>query len=375
MSDTTVYDFIVIGAGIAGASVAAELSNSARVALIERESQPGYHTTGRSAALYTRAYGPAVMRAMTRASFGFYSGQADPDMPQDLLQPRGVLFIARADQRDALATMHRDLGDAVVPASFDDLNARVPLIRDDYAIGGLYEADAYDIDVHGTHQHFLRQYRANGGQTILKAEVTGLKRENGTWTVDTHQGQVKAATVINAAGAWADQIAELAGVSPLGLRPLRRTAALIAPPAGVNVDDWPLVVDAEEGFYMKPDAGNLLISPADETLSPPCDAQPEELDIAICVDRIEKAINLQVRRIDHKWAGLRSFFPDKLPAVGYDANAEGFFWLAGQGGYGIQTAPAMARSAAALAMRQDLPQDVRDEGVTADQVSPNRLRI
>ncbi|WP_146347308.1 NAD(P)/FAD-dependent oxidoreductase [Phaeobacter marinintestinus] len=375
MSQTAAFDFIVIGAGIAGASVAAELSNSARVALIERESQPGYHTTGRSAALYTRAYGPAVMRAMTRASFGFYSGGADPDMPQDLLQPRGVLLIARADQRDALATMHRDLGDAVVPASFDDLKAQVPLIRDDYAIGGLYEADAYDIDVHGTHQYFLRQFRANGGQTILQADVTGLSRENGTWAVDSRQGQVKAATVINAAGAWADQIAELAGVSPLGLRPLRRTAALIAPPAGVNVDDWPLVVDAEEGFYMKPDAGNLLISPADETLSPPCDAQPEELDIAICVDRIEKAINLQVRRIDHKWAGLRSFFPDKLPAVGYDANAEGFFWLAGQGGYGIQTAPAMARSAAALAMRQDLPQDVRDEGVTADQVSPNRLRI
>lgn len=367
------YDLIVVGAGIAGASVAAELAGSARVLLLERESQPGYHTTGRSAALYTRAYGPDVMRAMTRASYGFFSGAADPDMPQDLLRPRGVLFIARPDQAGALADMQAELGAAVVPVSAKDMTARVPILRDGYAVGGLYEDGAFDIDVHGAHQYFLRRFRAAGGQLLVNAEVGGLRRQGGAWTVETGQGRFDAPVVINAAGAWADEVAALAGVSRLGLRPLRRTAVLIAPPDGVQIDEWPMIVDAEEGFYAKPDAGKLLVSPADETPSAPCDAQPEELDVAICIDRIEKALDLRVRRVEHKWAGLRSFFSDKLPVVGFSSEEDGFFWLAGQGGYGIQTAPAMARSAAALVLGQNLPQDVQDEGVTPDSVSPDRF--
>lgn len=367
------YDYVVIGAGIAGASVAAELSGTARVLLVERESQPGYHTTGRSAAIYTRAYGPAVMRAMTRASYGLFSGAADPAAPQDLLGVRGVMFIAREDQRDALDGLQAELGQAVVPVLPDEMSERVPLLRSGYAAAGLFEAEAFDIDVHGLHQFYLRKFRENGGETCLKAEVLELSFEADLWRIETPQGRFFAPCVINAAGAWSDEIAELAGALPLGLRPLRRSAALIAPPAGVSVHDWPLVVDADESFYFKPDAGNLMISPADETLSPPCDAQPEELDIAICVDRVQQAVDLTVRRIDHKWAGLRSFFRDKLPAVGFDPSTPGFFWLAGQGGYGIQSAPAMARSASALAMGRDLPADVQDEGVSAEHIAPDRL--
>jgi D-arginine dehydrogenase len=202
-----------------------------------------------------------------------------------------------------------------------------------------------------------------------------LSRIGADWQVEVPGQTMRAPIIINAAGAWADVIAKMAGVATKGLRPLRRTALLVDPPAGMVPDAWPMVVDVEEQFYLKPDAGKLLISPADETPSEPCDAQPEELDIAICVDRIQTAFDLQIRRIDHKWAGLRSFLPDGDPVAGYAPDAPGFFWLAGQGGYGIQSAPAMARSAAALVQGLDLPGDVADLGVTAAALSPSRQQV
>ena len=366
-------DVIVIGAGMAGASVAAELARSARVALLERESAPGYHTTGRSAALFTTAYGPPAIRALSRASHDFFRGRG-PEAPQEaLIRPRGALFVARADQLGAAAALEAELGGAVVPVDPAVATARVPLLREGYVAAALEDRAAADIEVHGLHQHYLRALTARGGTIRLKAEVTGLERSGGDWIVETGAERLCAGIVVNAAGAWADVLARQAGVRPLGLRPLRRTALLVAPPEGVATADWPMVVDVEERFYLKPDAGNLLISPADETPSDPCDAQPDEMDVAICVDRIQSAFDLPVRRIAHKWAGLRSFLPDGVPAVGFDAEAEGFFWLAGQGGYGIQTAPAMARAAAALIEGHALPEDVAAEGVTADGLSPGRF--
>jgi len=369
------YDMIVIGAGMAGASVAAELAGAGRIALLERESQPGYHTTGRSAALYTQAYGPPVIRALSRASHEFFLGRGPGNPPEGLLRPRGALFIARADQADKLEAMRIALGAVAQPLDAAGLRARSPLLRETYASAGLLDTTAADIEVHGLHQHYLSRFRASGGALITKAEVTGLSRTGADWRVEIPGQILSAPIIINAAGAWADVIAELAGVATKGLRPLRRTALLVDPPAGMSPDAWPMVVDVEEQFYLKPDAGKLLISPADETLSEPCDAQPEELDIAICVDRIQTAFDLQIRRIEHKWAGLRSFLPDRNPVAGYDADAPGFFWLAGQGGYGIQSAPAMARSAAALVMGRDLPGDVADLGVTAAALSPARLQV
>ncbi|MEM5493036.1 FAD-binding oxidoreductase [Hoeflea sp. AS16] len=369
------YDIIVIGAGMAGASVAAELAGTGRVALLERENHPGYHTTGRSAALYTQAYGPPVIRALSRASHTFFLGQGPGNPPAGLLRSRGALFVARADQADKLDAMRSALGSVVEPQTAEQLRTRSPLLRDGYASAGLFDNSAADIEVHGLHQHYLRHFRAEGGSLITKAEVTGLNRIGADWQVETPDQILHAPIVVNAAGAWADVIAGMAGVATKGLRPLRRTALLVDPPAGIVPDAWPMVVDVEEQFYLKPDAGKLLISPADETLSEPCDAQPEELDIAICVDRIQTAFDLQIRRIDHKWAGLRSFLPDGDPVAGYAPDAPGFFWLAGQGGYGIQSAPAMARSAAALVRGNDLPGDVADLGVTAAALSPARLRI
>jgi len=365
-------DFIVIGAGMAGASVAAELARGARVALLERESQPGYHTTGRSAALFTMAYGPPAIRALSRASHAFFRGEGPGEPPQGLIRSRGALFVARSDQADALAALRAELGAAVEPMAAEAARDMVPLLRADYASAALIDRFAADIEVHNLHQHYLKAFRAHDGALHLKTQVEGLARDGDDWLVETRQGALRAPVVVNAAGAWADELAQMAGLRPLGLRPLRRTALLVAPPAGMVPDAWPMVVDATEDFYLKPDAGKLLISPADETPSPPCDAQPEELDVAICVDRIETAFDIQIRRIEHKWAGLRSFLPDGNPAVGFDPEAEGFFWLAGQGGYGIQTAPAMARAAAALARGADLPGDIADEGVDPAQLSPAR---
>lgn len=371
---TTGFDCIVIGAGIAGASVAAELSTDRRVLLLERESQPGYHSTGRSAALFTVAYGPRVIRALSRASAAFFDAPASPYLDHPLLEPRGAVFIARQDQQAALARSAEELGSHVTPLTGAEIETRVPLLRKGYATAGLHDAGAADIDVNGLHQHYLKTFRAAGGVLQTKAEVLAL-RKAGDWQVETNQGSFHAPVIVNAAGAWADEIATLAGLKPAGLTPKRRTALTVAPPEGMAPDRWPMVVDIDEQFYLKADAGKLLISPADATPSPPCDAQPEELDVAICIDRIETAFDLSLRRIESRWAGLRSFAPDGDPVAGYDPEGEGFFWLAGQGGYGIQTAPALARTAAALLRDEEIPGDIAAEGVTVEALARSRAGL
>ncbi len=375
-------DFLVVGAGMAGASAAYELAAHGSVLVLEREPQPGYHSTGRSAALYTQTYGHPVVRALTVASWDFYTAPPEGFTEHPLLTPRGVLLIGRPDQTAALDEAFAE-GRRLTPSveRFDAAGAlaRAPFLRADYVAGAVWEPDAMDIDVHAIHTGYLRGLKARGGRVATDAGVQAVERRDGLWVATTPAGVFAAPVLVNAAGAWADALAQLAGVRPIGLVPKRRTAITFDPvfadPADAEgLNGWPMVIDVDEQFYVKPDAGRLLLSPADETPVEPCDVQPEELDIAVAIDRMEQAARFSVRRIAHKWAGLRSFVADKVPVAGFDGEAPGFFWLAGQGGYGIQTAPAMGRTAAALATGGALPPEVAALGVGAADLTPSRLR-
>jgi D-arginine dehydrogenase len=369
-------DVLIVGAGIAGASAAYEIAPFAKVVLLERESQPGYHTTGRSAAVFAPAYGNRVIRALTAASHSFYREQAGGLAEHPVLAPRGALFVGRADQRATL-----DLLQAETSAEVPDLErldrgqtlARVPVLDPAYVAGGLYDPTSMDLDVAAIHQGYLKGLRGRGGTVVTDAEVSAIGGDAAPWRVETRAGPFEAAVLVDAAGAWADALAEMAGVAPLGLVPKRRTAILFEP--SIPPDPaWPLVIDADEQFYFKPESGLLLGSPADETPVPPCDVQPEELDVALAIDRIERAASFRVTHVRRKWAGLRTFAPDKTPAVGMDESAPGFFWLAGQGGYGIQMAPALARAAARLLVEGVLPDDLLGGGLVAEDLLPLRLR-
>lgn len=374
VADQNQYNVAVIGAGIAGASAAAEISSHATVLLLEMERQPGYHSTGRSAAAFSETYGPAPIRALTRASADFYGNPPAGFTANPLLSQRGVILIAREDQIVSLEEMIAELSDSdsMQQLSAHETEARIPLLRKGYAAASLIDRKVSDIDVDALHQGYLRLFRSNGGVIKTDSEVEALERTSDRWSITTKSGHYEAKIIVNAAGAWADKIGALAGASVIGLKPKRRTAIVVAAPANVSPDAWPMVVDIDEKFYLKPDAGRLLISPADETVSPPCDIQPDELDIAICMDRIETAFDLSIQRIENKWAGLRSFVADKCPVCGFDGRAPDFFWLAGQGGYGIQTAPALARIAASQVLHQHVPQAALDQGVRLEDLSPMR---
>ncbi len=250
---------------------------------------------------------------------------------------------------------------------------RVPLLKPEFALYGVYEPGAMDMDVHGIHQGFLRGAKAAGAQLVCDADVQKITREADGWRVDTPAGSFFAVTLVNAAGAWCDELAQLAGVTPFGMSPMRRTALTCDAPAGYDIHDWPMVMDISETFYMKPDAGMLLVSPANEDPVGPQDVQPEELDVAIAVDRMETVTHLQIRQVRRKWAGLRSFAPDRTPVVGFAADVPGFFWLAGQGGYGIQTAPAMGELSAALIQGLPVPTAMVAFGVTQAALAPDRV--
>ena len=370
-------DYLVIGGGIAGASAAFELANHGRVRLAERETTLGYHTTGRSAAMFLENYGEPPVRALASASREFLSHPPDGFASSPILGPRGVLFLAREDQLakvEAALAAKRDRTGIIVEVSPARAREMIPLLKPAYLASALYEEGASEIDVNGLHQGFLRGFKARGGQVITDAPVTALERRAGQWHATTGAGNVTAAVVVNAAGAWADEVAGLAGVAPIGLVPKRRTAFTFDPPAGMDPSAWPMAVDIDEQFYFKVEAGRVLGSPADETPMPPCDVQPDELDIAIAVDRIQRAADVDVRRITHSWAGLRSFVHDHLPVVGYDPVVEGFFWLAGQGGTGIMTSPAISCMVGALATGGALPADITGFGITAETLAPARLR-
>jgi D-arginine dehydrogenase len=366
-------DVIVIGAGIAGAGIAWELAKEVRVLLVEAEERPGFHTTGRSAAVYLKGYGNEVIRDLTAASEAFFEGPPEGFTTAALVKPRGALTLVRDDQLARLAPtlerLHRHVPDARRLAP-DEILAMVPKLDPGYAAAAIHDPGTRDMDVDALLQSYLRGFKARGGRLMVEAPVTGLERQGSVWRVTAGEHELAAPVVVNAAGAWADRVAGLAGLAPLGLVPKRRTALIVAPPDGWDVTGWPVVDDIDEQFYFRPDAGKLFCSPADETPSEPCDAQPEELDLAIAVDRIERALPLNVRRIEHSWAGLRTFAPDKTPVVGFDPRSPGFFWLAGQGGYGIQTSPAMARLASRLCLGEAPPADLEH---LVGALAPDRL--
>lgn len=368
-------EVVIIGAGMAGAAAAYFLAPHVSVTVVERESQPGYHATGRSAALYSETYGNAVVRAITTASKAFYEQPPPGFSPYPLVTPRGALSVGGADDHDA---MRQSLAErrALVPNiawwSQAEVLQRVPVLRPEAAMYGVYEPDAMDMDVHAIHQGFLRGAKAAGAELVCDAGVAALTRDGDGWRVETSAGCFWAPVVVNAAGAWCDELARLAGVRPVGLQPMRRTAFTCDAPVGQDISQWPMVIDAKESFYFKPDAGLLLVSPANEDPVLPQDVQPEELDVAIAVDRMETVTTLQIRRVRHQWAGLRSFVADRTPVLGFAPDAPGFFWLAGQGGYGIQTAPAMGELAAALVRGQPVPAAMAALGVTAEALSAAR---
>ncbi len=371
-------DFIVVGGGMAGASAAWALAEHGSVILLEQESQPGYHTTGRSAALYVETYGNAVIRAITRASKPFFLNPPDGFAEAPLLTPRGVMMVATAEQTGRLQALYDEAAqgrDDVEILEGEAVFQRYPTLRRDAVAAAMFDPADMDMDVNAIHAGFLKGMRARGGQLICDAEVTSLTQESGGWRVDTRAGSFSSAVVINAAGAWGDRLAEMAGAGTVGLVPKRRTAFTFDPPAGVDPAVLPALIGVEETWYVKPEAGKFLGSPADETPSEPCDAQPEELDLAIAVDRIQQMTTFDIRRFDAKWAGLRSFVADKSPVVGFDPDRKGFFWLIGQGGYGIQTSAGMGRIAGALASGADIPADIAAEGVSAADLAPDRAGL
>ena len=369
-------DFLVIGAGIAGASLACFLAPHGRTTLLERESQPGYHSTGRSAALYLASYGTPQVRALTLASRAFFEAPPAGFADGPILSPRGTLFVAASDQAELLEA-HCELLQRLSPASRrlgrDEALALVPVLRPETLLGAALEADASDIDVHTLHQGYLRRLRRHGGALVCDAEVTHIERHGADWIVQAGEREYRAPLLVNAAGAWCDTVAQLAGVAAIGLQPKRRSAFVFAPPVGLQFSHWPCLIGADESWYLKPDAGMLLGSPANADVVPPQDVQPEELDIALGIARIEQHTTLRIRRPARSWAGLRSFVADGDLVGGFDATVPGFFWLAAQGGYGIQTSAAMGRACAALLRGQALPADIAAAGLTPAMLSPTRL--
>ncbi|HEV7266279.1 MAG TPA: FAD-binding oxidoreductase [Falsiroseomonas sp.] len=365
------FDAIVVGAGMAGATAAAQLALTHRVApeargrkvapeargmkvaLLEAEESAGYHSTGRSAAIWILNYGPPDVRRLTGASRSFFEAPPPGFAAAPLLARRPVVTLAPVEQRGALEAMLA-AGEGLEPIAVVEVAAMGVPLRPGHAVAAAIERDAFDIDVAALHQGFLQSLRRAGGVLALRHRAGRIERRNGRWEAETSAGTVFAAPVIvNAAGAWGDEVARIAGVAPIGLQPKRRTA-LIVDPGAHDCTNWPLLGDAGHSWYVRPEARRkLMVSPADETDMPPHDVQPDEMDVAIAVDRMQQALDIPVHRVEHRWAGLRSFTPDRSLAIGQDADAAGFFWMIGQGGYGIQTAPAAGALLATLIRGDD----------------------
>lgn len=362
-------DVLVIGGGIAGISAAALLSAERSVTVLETEAQLGLHATGRSAAMLIDGYGNAAVRAVTAAARPFFAAPDPRFWPLPLLSPRGELLLARPGQEAALAAQVAAVAGAVA-LSPEEAAELAPILLIAAVAGALYAPDAADIDVDLLLQGFVKLLRCHGGRVATGAGVTAIHHGAGLWRAATPAGEFSAPVVVNAAGAWADALAGLAGLPPVGLQPLRRSAAILPTPGGHDAARWPLFGSLDEDWYARPLGGRLMVSPADEDPVPPQDAYPDDMALAEGLDRFERMTLHPVTRIERSWAGLRSFVADRTPVVGFDPQAEGFFWLAGQGGYGIQTAPALARLARDLICGRapGLPQDI----VAA--LSPARLR-
>ncbi len=368
-------DILIIGGGMAGASAGYFMADDAKVILLERESQPGYHTTGRSAALFFENYGNATIRKLNKATRPFLESPPEGFAADPLMTPRGAVAVATEDLLDTLA---HELEQS---PSMERVDGKVlfeiaPYLDPDRIVAGAYEAGAMDMDVHAILQGFLRGLRAKGGRVVTDAEVMGMTRTDGAWTVETRAGSFSAPVVVNAAGAWCDVVGEMAGASPIGLIPKRRTAFTfdVALRDGTTADPsrWAMADLCDESWYVRPEGGRMMGSPADEIPSAPTDAQPEIEDVAMAIDKIQTDTLFVISRPHSTWAGLRSFVADKSPVVGFAPSAEGFLWVAGQGGYGIQTSAAMGRFSAALALGHDVPEDMVKLGLTREELAPDR---
>ncbi|WP_303228795.1 NAD(P)/FAD-dependent oxidoreductase [Comamonas kerstersii] len=375
-----IWDVIVVGAGMAGASVGWQLAQAGRqVLVLERESQPGYHTTGRSAALFEEHYGPLQVQALTRASRAFYEQPPAGFTDYPILHPRGVMYVGTAAQKALIDAAYAEAVKHSPDAQRldgDALRALVPVLNDSI-VDGFVDDGARDIDVHALHQGFLRGMRQAGGQLWCNAEVSALALDGArrTWTVTLADGRTaQTRTLVNAAGAWADHIGELAGARAIGLVPARRSAFTFPVPEGLDATHWPAVISADERFYFKPDAGQLLGSPANADATYPHDVQPEEEDIATGIWNIEQATTLSIRRPSHTWAGLRSFVADGEMVIGWDSHVPEFFWVAAQGGYGIQSAAGYSLLARNLLLAEPVDEQLLRQGVQTELLAPARLQ-
>ena len=356
---TVAADFVVIGAGIAGAAVAWRLAPRGRVVLLEAEHRPGYHSTGRSAAMFCRAYGTETVRALTAASHDFFLDASELGLDGPLLSPRGALHVARADQRAALEREYAVVSAHVPEARLADAafaREKAPILRESAVDRCLWDPSSADIDIARMHDAMLAQARRRGCQFVRSAHVERIERDGGTWRIVAGADRFEAPAIVNAAGAWADEIATLAGVGALGLQPRRRTIAVVQLPETVDPRHWPLTIDVDERWYFKGEAGRLLVSPADETAVAPCDASVDDQVLAEGIARFEAATTVEVRRVTSAWAGLRSFFADRSPVLGADPRVQGFHWCAGLGGSGIQTAPAASALVAAAVLGEPAAQ-------------------
>lgn len=369
------YDVLVVGGGIAGVSIGYELAAGLRVGLLEMESTLAYHTTGRSAATWIGTYGNDPVRALTAASHEFLLHPPDALHEHPLTRPLGVLHVGGPGQTALVEALHADVAGMTPQARLVDgreAHALLPVLREDWVEAALVEPGALEVDVHGLHQGYRRGLRARGGEITVSARVVTADRHGERWVVTTAAGgRYAASSVVVAAGAWADRVGAIFGAAPIGLQPLRRTIFLA--PAPSLPPDLPMIIAVDESFYLKADSGQLLCSPSDATPVEAGDAKPDELEIARAIEAINEATTLGIRSVRSSWAGLRSFVADHTHVIGPDPTCEGLFWLAGQGGYGIQSAPATARLGAALLCGGPVPEDLATLGFDVESVLPERL--
>ena len=367
------FDYIVIGAGIAGASVAAHLAENASVVILEMEERPGYHTTGRSAAAYEPNYGPKPILAFARASGAFFNAPPTGFADAPLLTKR-ISLMLEPDSQIEFAAKFRSDATSVEEISASEIKKLWLVFRDGYASRGFLDHSTGDLDVDLLHRGYLKLFKARSGKIFLNCPAQKISRQSNHWLVRTSQGEFTAKNIVNAAGAWGDEIAKLSGVNPVGLVPKRRSIGVVPIEGYPDFMSWPFVVDAAETWYCKPQSGKMIVSSADATPVDPHDAYADDMAIAEGIERMMEASTIEVTRLEHSWGGLRTFAPDGSPVIGFDPHTEGFFWLVGQGGYGILSAPALSRTAAAMALRQPLPEDVLEAGLNITDIHPERLR-
>ena len=373
-------DVLVLGGGIAGLSAAAALARHGRVIVLEGEDALGYHSSGRSVSFSHYGIGGPEVRGLTAWSRPFFEAQPDGFCPSPLARIVPSLYFATEAMLPDLAALEAGMTqftDAIDVLGPEEMAAICPALRTGAggAVRGLLDRSGLKLDADALLQSYARAVRARSGEVKLGTRIAAIERAGALWRVRTSAGEtLESPVLVNAAGAWADGVAKMAGVAPLGVAPMRRTIIVVDPPAGMNAAGWPFVHAAAQDFYMLPEAGQLLVSPVDEVADDPCDARPDDYDIALAAHRLEVYTTLTVSRIAHRWAGLRSFVADRVPTAGFAADAPGFFWLAGQGGYGLQTAPAMAAIVEALITGGAWPEGLEALGVTPGQILPERLR-